>query len=141
MERLTEPSDRREEYLAGIERRIVWSDRAMNARGLGQIAAWTVALLAGAGVAVAEVLVDQWRWAPALLGFVVVVAQGADRLFARRRDGAASMDVMRRALTKEKRLYLSGTGVYSDDGTSFETFVERAESILDEYDANSVAHV
>ncbi len=125
-------------YLAVVERRIKWSDRAMNTRSFGQVFAWTVALLAGAGVAVAEVLASQWRWAPAVLGFVVVVAQGADRLFARTAGGAIAMESMRRMLTKEKRLYLSRAGPYAGAETAFDTFVERVERVLDQYDDASV---
>lgn len=134
------PTDDQQRYVRRIRQRIRWSDLAMNSRSAGQRAAWVVALIAGAAVTLSEAIGDL-TWLPAFLGFVIVVAQGTDRLFARGVEGARSMDAMRRALSKEHRLYDAGAGPYEVAEQPFALFVERCEALLDEYDAQSITHL
>lgn len=131
-------NDNQAHYLRTVEKRIRWSDFGMNLRSVGQVSAWTVALLAGAAVPFVQVFDTTPRWLPALLGLIVVAAQGIDRLFARRSRGSAAMDRMRRALSKERRLFLSQAGEYATADDPFERFVTRVEATLDLYDTESV---
>ncbi len=130
-------NDAQASYVATIERRIRWADRAMNTRNVGQLVTWTVVLFAGAGVALSQVIEGAPEITAAVLGFVVVVGQGLDRLLGRRADGAASMDMMRRELTKARRMYVAEAGPYATDDR-FDVFVTNCEAILDRYDAESV---
>lgn len=127
-------------YVRRIEKRIRWADRGMNARSVGQKAAWTIALAAGGAVSLSQAIVDTWDWLPAVLGFVVVVAQGSDRILNRSADGSASMDRMRRDLSREVRLFHARAAQYDIDDR-FPVFVERAEAILSAYDDDSVAQI
>lgn len=127
-------------YVRRIEKRIRWADRGMNARSVGQKTAWTIALAAGGAVSLSQAVANSWNWLPAVLGFVVVVAQGSDRLLNRSADGSASMDRMRRDLSREVRLFHARAAHYDIDDR-FPVFVARAEAILSAYDDDSVAQV
>lgn len=139
---MNDPSldEAQQQYLDRVEQRVRWADRGMNARSVGQKAAWTIALVAGGAVSLSEAVVSSMDWLPAVLGFVVVVAQGSDRLLRRSEAGSASMDRMRRDLSRENRLFHARASVYDLDDP-FPVFVERVEAILRTYDDESVAQI
>ena len=120
-------------YLDEIDRKVRWADGLMTARSVGQKATWVVALLAGAAVTLSDAL-EWWSWWTPVLGFVVVVAQGSDRLFARSSPTALAKESMRRALGKERRLFYAAAPPYRDADDRFALFVERTEAALDRYD-------
>ncbi len=98
-----------------------------------------IVTIAGAAVALVEAF--GWdRWVAALLGFVVVVFQGLERIFGRTTEGSRSVDVLRRELGREKRLYLTGEGRYKNDDDPFSSFVEVAEVIIARNDQEEVAY-
>lgn len=134
-------SDRRRLYLALVDRRLTQSNRAVLGRVVGIQTAWSVALLAGAAIPVAQALSapGEWEWVVSILGFVVVVAQGADRLFGRTRKTALAHDFLRRRLGRERRMWDAGEGPYAE--RDFAAFVERVEGVIEEYDDISHAYV
>ena len=125
-------------YLASANKRIRRADRAVLSRVVGLQTAWAVALLAGAAVslvqAFGESLKDDVKWITALLGFVVVVAQGASQLFARTSGVVKADDLMRRNLARERRLFDCSEGPYADAVNPFAVFVERAEAEFAKHD-------
>ena len=139
---MNDPSldEAQQQYMHRIEKRIRWADRGMNARSVGQKVAWTVARVAGGAVSLSEAVVASMDWLPAVLGFVVVVAQGSDRLLRRSAEGSASMERMRRDLSREHRLFRARATVYDLD-EPFPVFVDRVEAILGTYDNESVAQI
>lgn len=100
---------------------------------------WVVVTIAGAAVALVEAF--GWPgWSAALLGFLVVVFQGLERIFGRTTEGSRSVDVLRRDLGREKRLYLAGEGRYKDADDPFSAFVEIAEELIARNDDEEVAY-
>ncbi len=90
-------------------------------------ASWIVVLLAGAAVSLVDVFDLSSRFA-ALLGFVVVVFQGIDRVFDRTAPGAQADDRLRRALAQEQRLLVCG-GPYADAEDAVRLFADRCEGL------------
>ena len=120
-----------------MNRRVRRANAAVLSRVIGVQIAWSVSLLCGAGVALAQV----WsgfddsssnapQWVSALLGFVIVVAQGADRLFARTSGVVQADDQMRRNMAREQRWFQAGAGPYLGSDDPFNLFVDRAEAEL-----------
>ncbi len=68
-------------------------------------------IVAGAGVPLTEALGGP-AWIGPILGFVVVVAVGIDRIFGRTTPAASAQDALRRGLARERRLFLSGASPY-----------------------------
>ncbi len=100
---------------------------------------WVVVTIAGAAVALVEAI--NWpRAVAALLGFLVVIFQGMERIFGRTTEGSRSVDVLRRELGREKRLYLAGEGRYKDAAEPFSAFVDVAETIIARNDEEEVAY-
>ncbi len=73
-----------------------------------------------------------------VLGFVVVVAAGLERIFSRTTQSAVALDELRRGLARERRLLVAGTGEYADPDGRVETYVRRSEEHLAAYDAMMV---
>ena len=125
------------EYIQQYDRRLRRMSRAANARIFGIQTSWSVALLAGAAVPLVVAL-GTATWVTSILGFVVVVATGAERIFARTVGAGAALDRLRRKLGTEQRLYLTVTGPYSEDGDQFKHFVQRTEDAITNYDNTAV---
>ena len=125
-------------YLDLVEKRCHRSNRAVLLRVVGIQTAWSATLLAGAAIPVAQALAEpgNFEWVVSLLGFVVVVAAGADRLFARTRGTVEAHDMLRRSLRRERRLMLAGKGSYAD-GDAFDTYVTNVEAAIADYDQRS----
>lgn len=140
-------TERESVYLRTISKRTRRASRAVESRLIGVQVAWSAALLAGAGVAVTQAFseTDNWlgdnsKWVTVLLGFAVVVAQGADRMLARTAGGAEPDDVLRRGLERERRLYDAREGAYKDLDDPFAAFVSRVEDLLAVNDAEVIAY-
>jgi hypothetical protein len=133
------PTDAKEsEFIRDLDRRLRRWRVATHVRNGGLQSTWSVALLAGAGVPLVQSL--GWsRSVASVLGFVVVVASGAERLFARTADQAEALDNCRRGLESERRLYSTAAGSYTGEPDSFRLFVERTEEITAEFDRRSLA--
>ena len=138
---LPTPSNRQEEYLEAVERRVRRANAAVLSRVIGVQIAWSVSLVCGAGVA----LVQLWgvidtsgspgpQWTSAILGFVIVVAQGADKLFARTSGVVRADDEMRRNMARELRWFRAGAGPYLGSDDPFSQFADRAEAELARHD-------
>jgi hypothetical protein len=129
--------EHRTTYLAEFDQRLRRWRRATLVRDVGLQSTWIIALLAGAGVP----LVQSFAWdrgVASLLGFVVVVATGAERLFARTSEQADALDRCRRGLESERRMYMTATGPYTNESEHFRLFVERSEVITAAYDERSL---
>jgi hypothetical protein len=131
------------EYLRAVHRRVRRADTAVISRIAAVQLAWIVALLCGAGVTLVQAFgtttvdwLDQGDvdWISALLGFLVVVAQGAGRLVGRTSGVVQADDTMRRNVAREERLFHAGAGPYRGASDPFELFAERAEAELLEHD-------
>lgn len=128
---------RQKAYLEEIDRRTRRGAWAMRARYVAIHASWIVVLLAGAAVALVDVFDLSTRFA-AVLGFVIVVFQGIERIFERTSQGAAANDVLRRALEREGRLLLVGGGAYADaadETAALDVFAVHCEDLLARNDA------
>lgn len=132
-------SDQRSAYMADIDRRLRQATIQVRLR-VGAIQfSWVVVTIAGAAVAVVEAV--GWPgWVAALLGFLVVVFQGLERIFGRTTEGSRSIDVLRRDLGREKRLYLASEGRYKAADDPFSSFVEIAEELIARNDDEEVAY-
>ncbi|MEM9561360.1 MAG: hypothetical protein AAGA93_02000 [Actinomycetota bacterium] len=131
--------EQRSAYMAEVDRRL-WQATWQVRFRVGAIQlSWVIVTIAGAAVALVEAF-DWPRWVAALLGFVVVVFQGFERIFGRTTEGSRSVDVLRRDLGREKRLYLTGEGRYKDDADPFSSFVGVAEAIIARNDDEEVAY-
>lgn len=129
----------RADYLAGIDRRLRSATWQVRARTATIQLSWVVVLTAGAAVSVVEAL--EWnRWIGSALGFLVVVFQGVERIFGRTSEGFRSIDVLRRDLGREKRLFQTGEGPYKDLEDPFAHFVEQAEELIRINDEEEVAY-
>lgn len=134
-------------YLASVKKRVRRADLAVISRLAGLQTAWGVALLAGGAVSLVQAIegatplgADEARWITALLGFVVVVAQGATQLLARTSGVVKADDEMRRNLARERRLFECGGAPYGDAVDPFALFVERAEAELAKHDDHVAAY-
>jgi len=131
------------DYVRAVHKRVRRADAAVISRVLAIQLAWIVSLVCGAGVTLVQALDSEtidWlsagdvAWISALLGFIVVVAQGAGRLVGRTSGVVHADDTMRRKLAREERLFQAGAGPYRDATDPFELFADRAERELLEHD-------
>lgn len=78
-------------------------------------------------------------WVGPALGFVVVVAAGVERVFARTTPAAAAQDTLRRSLSREQRIFLARAGVYSEPD-AFDRYIMRCEELIADYDRTMVEY-
>ncbi len=124
-----------------VRRRLFVADAAAWMRAGGIQLVWLVVLVAGAAVPVSEaVLSDDWAWVSPVLGFVIVVAAGLERIFRRTTDAAVPLDELRRNLARERRLLLAGADGYADSDAGYALHVERVERHIAAYDAQMVEY-
>jgi hypothetical protein len=142
-----EITDEQRQYLKAVNRRVKRADAAVLSRLIGVQVAWIVSLIAGAGVALVQAIGAQvdWLgpnadWISALLGFLVVLAQGADRLVARTSGVVRAEEDMRRNLAREQRLFHARSGPYRTTDDPFHVFVQRAEVELATHDREVAAY-
>jgi hypothetical protein len=98
---------------------------------------WLTILIAGATITLSEVLIESgWEWVSPVLGFIVVIAAGLERIFSRTTPAAAALDELRRNLAHEYRMYLAAP---DDNGADrFERYVERSEALVADYDQKMI---
>lgn len=125
-------------YLKSVHTLLRRADRAVLSRLVGLQTVWAVALLAGAAVSLVQLV--EVKWLTALLGFVVVVAQGATQLFARTSGVVRADDLLRRNLARERRLFDCGEGPYAGVDNRFALFVERAEAEIARHDDSAAPY-
>jgi len=116
------------------DRRATWGTRS---RYVSIQLSWIIVLVAGAAVSLTDVF-DLPSWVAPVLGFVVVVFQGIERVFGRTSQGSKAMDLLRRKLAHEQRLVLVGGGPYATVGEPMEVFIERCEQLLTENDETMI---
>ena len=133
---LAELTPAQHEYLASIKRRAGAAGASAWARAGTVHALWLVVVLAGAGIPLNGALGGP-SWVEPSLGFVIVAAAGADKIFARTRHKAAAVDTLRRSLNKQLRLMSTASGDYAgldDPPRAFAKFVNNSELLIDQYD-------
>lgn len=122
-----------------LGRRLRVANVAAWLRAGGIQAVWLVVLVAGAAVPLSDALIsDGWTWVSPMLGFVIVVAAGLERIFRRTTDAAAFLDELRRNVARERRLLLAGADVYGDPDASYARYAERVEQHIGVYDRHMV---
>lgn len=126
------------QYLDDLRSRVRTGRLGALLRTLAIQGLWVLVVLAGAGVPLNQA-VGGPGWVGPTLGFIVVVAAGIERVFARTTPAAAAQDVLRRGLAREHRLYLAGAGSYSGSD-AFARFAERCEQLIADYDRIMVSY-
>ena len=131
-------SDAQQKYADQLGSRIRIGNAASGLRTGGIQALWIIVIVAGAGVPLTEALGGP-SWVSPVLGFVVVVAAGMERIFGRTTPAASAQDALRRGLAREQRLYRSGATPYGA-ADAFDRYAERSERLIAEYDEAMVAY-
>ena len=126
-------------YEREISRRLRRSSLAARARAFALQSNWIVILAAGAAVSLSAAL-DWDDWVGPVLGFVVVIGTGVDRIFSRTTEGSIAVDRLRRELERQRRLYEARQLMYSDNADPFGSYVARVEAAIAEYDEAMVSH-
>jgi hypothetical protein len=128
---------RRERYVRELEKRARQARRDVFLLRFGVQLSWAVSLVAGAAISLVQAFGENVGWSEgtgntltAVLGFVVVVAQGADRLLSRGARGAAASDLLHRTVERERRTLEVGEGPYRGAVDPFSLFVDRMEAAL-----------
>ncbi|MFV0459227.1 MAG: hypothetical protein ACK5MT_10735 [Actinomycetales bacterium] len=132
------PGQRR--YDGALRRRLRLATMAGSARAIGIQVVWLVIIVAGAAIPLTDAVLPGWDWISPTLGFIIVVAAGLERIFRRTTDAAVSLDELRRSLARERRGLLTGIGPYEASEADYVLFIERAEALIAEYDAQMVAY-
>jgi hypothetical protein len=124
-------------------RRIRWRLRTANLaawmRAGGIQIVWLTILVAGAAIPVSDVLIDSgWEWVSPVLGFIVVIAAGLERIFSRTTPAAAALDELRRNLAREYRIFLAAPDDHDGGADRFDRYVERSEALVADYDQKMI---
>lgn len=126
-------------YDRAIRRRLRIANGAAWFRATGIQVVWLVVLIAGAGVPLTQALTsDGWTWVNPVLGFVVVIGAGVERIFSRTTEAAVSLDVLRRNLARERRLLMAGSGEYAASDHPHRLYAERVEALIATYDGKMI---
>jgi len=130
-----------QEYDRSIRRRLRGANAAAWFRATGIQVVWLIVLIAGAGVPLTQAIAsDGWTWVNPVLGFVVVVGAGVERIFGRTTEAAVSLDVLRRNLAREHRLLISGTDEYAASKDPRRLYAERVEALIATYDEQMIGY-
>ena len=122
-----------------VRSRLRLANLAARLRAGGIQVVWLVVLIAGAAIPLTEALItDGWTWVSPVLGFVVVIAAGLERIFSRTTDAAAALDQLRRELSRERRLLIARSGPYAETGEPHNLYATRAEAVIASSDARMV---
>lgn len=133
--------DARRAYERMIRRRLRYADAAGRLRAGGIQMVWLLIVIAGAAIPLTEALKsDGWEWVSPVLGFVVVVASGLERIFSRTTVAAAAVDELRRDLARQRRQLLAGCGEYDGAVDPFRLYAERTEEAMLRYDQQVIAY-
>jgi hypothetical protein len=110
-------------------------------RSTGIQIVWLIVLAAGAGVSLTQALApDGWDWVNPVLGFIVVLGAGVERVFSRTTEAATALDVLRRSLARERRLLMAGTDEYATTEHPHRLYAERVEALIATYDEKMVGY-
>ena len=130
-----------EDFDRDVRRRLRVANAAAWFRATGIQIVWLVVLLAGAGVPLTQALAsDGWGWVTPVLGFVVVIGAGLERIFSRTTEAAVSLDVLRRSLARERRLLMSGSDEYAASEHPQRLYAERVEAHIAAYDEKMIEY-
>ncbi|MEZ5215936.1 MAG: hypothetical protein R2715_04895 [Ilumatobacteraceae bacterium] len=134
-----------EQYEHEIEARARRARRDVFLMRFGVQVTWAVTLVAGASVTLLQALNNKGVFEQsvttmlsALAGFVVVIAQGTNRLLARGAKGATASDRFHRGIARERRLLAVRHGDYAVATDPLALYVERVEGLLAEDDAVAI---
>ncbi len=130
---MTADADDRRTYAKDMDRKVRRLAAESSARAVVMQLNWIVVLMAGAAVPLSTAL-DWGDWVAPVLGFVVVVAAGIDRIFARTAPGAVAVDQLRRRLDREQRLWRARQLEYGDTDDPLGLYVLRSEEAIAEFD-------
>ena len=129
------------EYDRSIRRRLRVANAAAWFRATGIQVVWLIVLVAGAGVPLTQAIAsDGWDWVNPVLGFVVVVGAGVERIFGRTSEAAVSLDVLRRNLARERRLLITGSHEYATSEDPHRLYAERVEALIGTYDEAMIGY-
>ncbi len=129
------------EYDRSIRRRLRIANAAAWFRATGIQVVWLIVLVAGAGVPLTQAIAsDGWDWVNPVLGFVVVVGAGVERIFGRTSEAAVSLDVLRRNLARERRLLITGSHEYATSDDPHRLYAERVEALIGTYDEEMIGY-
>jgi hypothetical protein len=122
-----------------VRSRLRLANLAARLRAGGIQVVWLVIIIAGAAIPLAEALItDGWTWVSPVLGFVIVIAAGLERILSRTTDAAVALDQLRRELSRERRLLIARSGPYADAEEPLSLYAMRAEAVIASYDASMV---
>ena len=124
-------------YRRMMRTRLGVADFAAWLRAGGIQMVWLTVLIAGAAIPLSESLIPEnggWEWVSPVLGFVIVVAAGIERVFSRTTSAAVALDELRRSLARERRLLLAGSDEYAEADDRFAMYAKRAEDLIAQYD-------
>lgn len=138
---MIDPTVSHQQYDRAIRRRLRVANAAAWFRATGIQIVWLVVLIAGAGVPLTQALAsDGWSWVNPVLGFVVVIGAGVERIFSRTTEAAVSLDVLRRNLARERRLLMAGSDDYAASEHPHRLYAERVEALIATYDEKMIDH-
>ncbi len=127
---------RYEREIARRRRRSTWE---VGLRTFTMQVTWIVVLAAGAAVPLAAAL--GWPgWVAPVLGFVIVVATGIEKIFGRTTDAAVAVDALRRRLDRERRKRDARSGSDEAESDGFDAYVRGCERAIAEFDASMLAY-
>jgi hypothetical protein len=133
----TAGTDARLRYEHEMRRRLRYLDVVARLRAFTMQVVWIIVLAAGAAVPLATAL--EWDdWVAPVLGFVVVVASGVERIFNRTTAAAVAVDALRRRLDRERRVLVAGQLEYADADDPLGVYVERSEDAIAEFDRTMI---
>jgi hypothetical protein len=106
---------------------------------------WVVVLAAGAAVPLATAL--KWHaWVGPVLGFVVVVASGTERIYGRTTPAAVAWEKLNRELDRQTRLFNTSTLEYAEYAEyarrheRFALYVKHSEKAIRKFDKTMLAY-
>ena len=135
------PTGDSQKYDQMVRSRLRLANLAARLRAGGIQVVWLVILIAGAAIPLTEALITEgWTWVSPVLGFVVVIAAGLERIFSRTTDAAAALDQLRRELSRERRLLIARSGPYAETEEPDNLYAARAEVLIASYDARMVEY-
>ena len=131
----------RQRYTRRIRWRLRMANLAAWLRAGGIQVVWLTILIAGAAVTLSELLIDSgWEWVTPVLGFIIVIAAGLERIFSRTTPAAAALDELRRNLAHEYRIFLAAPEDQDGGADRFERYVERSEALVADYDEKMIEY-
>ena len=134
-----EPTGNSRKFDQMVRSRLRLANLATRLRAGGIQVVWLVILIAGAAIPLTDALITEgWTWVSPMLGFLIVIAAGLERIFSRTTDAAVALDQLRRELSRERRLLIARSGPYAETEEPESLYAARAEAVIGSYDARMV---